>query len=46
VLEPFLIQQGFLQRTSRGRMATLLSYRHFGLTPPAVAGASDLFTAE
>ena len=31
VLEPFLIQQGFLQRTSRGRMATALSYRHFGL---------------
>ncbi|HZQ60769.1 MAG TPA: Holliday junction branch migration DNA helicase RuvB [Casimicrobiaceae bacterium] len=46
VLEPFLIQQGFLQRTSRGRMATLLSYRHFGLTPPSAAGASDLFTAE
>ena len=35
VLEPFLIQQGFLQRTSRGRVATALSYRHFGLTPPA-----------
>ena len=31
VLEPFLIQQGFLQRTSRGRIATALSYRHFGL---------------
>src|SRR5512141_696323 len=44
VLEPFLIQQGFLQRTSRGRMATVLSYRHFGLTPPALAGATDLFT--
>ena len=44
VLEPFLIQQGFLQRTSRGRMATALSYRHFGLTPPAQAGAAaDLF---
>jgi len=46
VLEPFLIQQGFLQRTSRGRMATALSYRHFGLTPPAPAGAADLFPAE
>ena len=34
VLEPFLIQQGFLQRTSRGRVATALSYRHFGLAPP------------
>src|SRR5512134_2960249 len=35
VLEPFLIQQGFLQRTSRGRVATALSWRHFGLAPPA-----------
>ena len=43
VLEPFLIQQGFLQRTSRGRVATALSYRHFGLTPPAAGGAADLF---
>ena len=43
VLEPFLIQQGFLQRTSRGRMATVLSYQHFGLTPPASAAAGDLF---
>jgi Holliday junction DNA helicase RuvB len=43
VLEPFLIQQGFLQRTSRGRVATALSFRHFGLTPPT-AGAPDLFT--
>jgi Holliday junction DNA helicase RuvB len=34
VLEPYLIQQGFLQRTSRGRMATLLSYHHFNLVPP------------
>nr|WP_113869235.1 MULTISPECIES: Holliday junction branch migration DNA helicase RuvB [Brenneria]MCV9880314.1 Holliday junction branch migration DNA helicase RuvB [Brenneria izbisi]MCV9883700.1 Holliday junction branch migration DNA helicase RuvB [Brenneria izbisi]NMN91490.1 Holliday junction DNA helicase subunit RuvB [Brenneria salicis ATCC 15712 = DSM 30166]RBP58010.1 Holliday junction DNA helicase subunit RuvB [Brenneria salicis ATCC 15712 = DSM 30166]RLM29074.1 Holliday junction DNA helicase RuvB [Brenner len=32
VLEPFLIQQGFIQRTSRGRMATQHAYRHFGLT--------------
>ena len=31
VLEPFLIQQGFLQRTPRGRVATPLAYRHFGL---------------
>jgi Holliday junction DNA helicase RuvB len=43
VLEPFLIQQGFLQRTSRGRVATALSYRHFGLTPPAPGAAVDLF---
>ncbi|MEH0834193.1 Holliday junction branch migration DNA helicase RuvB [Pectobacterium cacticida] len=32
VLEPFLIQQGFIQRTPRGRMATQNAYRHFGLT--------------
>jgi len=42
VLEPYLIQQGFLQRTSRGRVATALSFRHFGLTPPT-AGPADLF---
>src|SRR5512135_1649781 len=50
VLEPFLIQQGFLQRTSRGRVATALAYRHFGLAPPTtgtVAGAAaDLFPGE
>jgi Holliday junction DNA helicase RuvB len=34
VLEPYLIQQGFLQRTPRGRVATLLTYRHFGLASP------------
>jgi Holliday junction DNA helicase RuvB len=32
VLEPYLIQQGYLQRTPRGRMATAIAYRHFGLT--------------
>jgi len=32
VLEPFLIQQGFLQRTPRGRIATERAYQHFGLT--------------
>jgi Holliday junction DNA helicase RuvB len=35
VLEPFLIQQGFLQRTARGRVATRLAYEHFGLPGPA-----------
>jgi len=34
VLEPYLIQQGFLMRTPRGRMATLTAYRHFGLAAP------------
>jgi Holliday junction DNA helicase RuvB len=37
VLEPYLIQQGYLQRTPRGRMATLGAYRHFGITAPAVS---------
>jgi len=34
VLEPFLIQQGFIMRTTRGRMATRHAYHHFGLIPP------------
>jgi Holliday junction DNA helicase RuvB len=37
VLEPFLIQQGYLQRTLRGRMATLTAYRHFGIAAPAAS---------
>ncbi|MEO7711588.1 MAG: Holliday junction branch migration DNA helicase RuvB [Gemmatimonadaceae bacterium] len=37
VYEPFLVQQGFLQRTPRGRVATPMAYRHFGYAPPAVA---------
>jgi Holliday junction DNA helicase RuvB len=40
VLEPYLIQQGFLMRTARGRIATGKAYRHLGLTPPRRA---DLF---
>jgi len=35
VLEPYLIQQGYLQRTPRGRIATVAAYRHFGLAAPA-----------
>ena len=34
VYEPFLVQQGFLQRTPRGRVATAMAYRHFGFVPP------------
>ncbi len=34
VYEPFLVQNGFLQRTPRGRVATTQAYRHFGFTPP------------
>jgi Holliday junction DNA helicase RuvB len=43
VLEPYLIQQGYLQRTPRGRMATLLAYQHFGITAPANSNAPELF---
>jgi Holliday junction DNA helicase RuvB len=45
VIEPFLIQQGFLMRTARGRMATKSAYLHFGLEPPAAerAGSLELF---
>jgi holliday junction DNA helicase RuvB len=43
VLEPYLIQQGYLQRTPRGRMATLLAYEHFGITRPASANVPELF---
>ena len=35
VIEPYLIQQGYLQRTPRGRIATLAAYRHLGVAPPA-----------
>jgi len=41
VIEPYLIQQGFLQRTPRGRVATLAAYRHLGVAAPQ-AGASLL----
>jgi Holliday junction DNA helicase RuvB len=43
VLEPYLIQQGYLQRTLRGRMATVSAYRHFGLAQPSRAGTPDLW---
>jgi holliday junction DNA helicase RuvB len=43
VLEPYLIQQGYLHRTPRGRVATSAAYRHFGLAQPARAGTSDLW---
>jgi Holliday junction DNA helicase RuvB len=38
VIEPYLIMQGFLQRTPRGRIATLAAYRHLGVAPPKAAG--------
>ena len=43
VLEPYLIQQGYLQRTPRGRIATALAYQHFGLAVPASSAAPELF---
>jgi Holliday junction DNA helicase RuvB len=43
VYEPFLVQNGFVQRTSRGRMATPHAYRHFGYTPPAAGAQASLF---
>ena len=41
VLEPYLIQQGFLMRTARGRVATRSAYLHFGLPAPRVAHSSE-----
>ena len=46
VLEPYLIQQGFLQRTPRGRIATASIYRHLGLDVPSVGGQSELWRAQ
>src|SRR5579863_3839 len=43
VTEPFLIQQGFLIRTARGRMVTRACYLHFGIKPPERAATLSLF---
>jgi Holliday junction DNA helicase RuvB len=43
VLEPYLIQQGYLQRTPRGRVATVSAYRHLGLTAPKQSDSGALF---
>jgi Holliday junction DNA helicase RuvB len=47
VIEPYLIQQGYLQRTPRGRIATAAAYRHLGLAAPVRSGRAndDLFEA-
>ncbi len=42
VLEPYLIQQGFMMRTARGRVATRHAYTHFGLTPPDSGSSPEL----
>ena len=44
IIEPYLIQQGFLERTPRGRMAGRKAYEHFGLKPPSRPLAPDLFS--
>lgn len=43
VLEPYLMQTGFLQRTPRGRIATKMAYEHFGLLPPSENNQGNLF---
>ena len=43
VLEPYLIQQGYLQRTPRGRIATPLAYKHFGVSAPRISPTGDLW---
>ncbi len=43
VLEPYLIQQGFLKRTPRGRMATAATYQHFGIALPGDSVSRDLW---
>jgi len=43
VYEPFLVQNGFLQRTPRGRMATAQAYKHFGFTMPGGTAQPTLF---
>jgi holliday junction DNA helicase RuvB len=43
VLEPYLIQQGYLQRTPRGRIATLNAYQHFGIAPPRAGNGKELW---
>jgi Holliday junction DNA helicase RuvB len=46
VLEPYLIQQGFLQRTPRGRVATSLAYQHFGVAAPQANPTGDLWNGQ
>jgi Holliday junction DNA helicase RuvB len=44
VIEPFLLQQGLIQRTPRGRMLAQKAWTHLGLAPPGPAAARDLFS--
>jgi Holliday junction DNA helicase RuvB len=43
VIEPFLLQQGLIQRTPRGRMLAQKAWAHLGLEPPKTAGQGELF---
>ncbi len=43
VIEPFLLQQGLIQRTPRGRMLAAKAWAHLGLEPPAAPGQAELF---
>jgi Holliday junction DNA helicase RuvB len=45
-IEPYLIQQGLLQRSPRGRMLTITGYRHLGLTPPRNQAQLDLLATQ
>jgi holliday junction DNA helicase RuvB len=45
VIEPYLIQQGYLMRTPRGRVAGRIAYEHYGLKPPERPASPDLFTS-
>jgi len=44
VIEPYLIQQGYLQRTPRGRVATLAAFAHLGVVPPSPSRTDDFFS--
>lgn len=46
VIEPYLLQQGFIQRTSRGRQLTSKAFEHIGLTPPQLSSQLDLLPIE
>jgi Holliday junction DNA helicase RuvB len=45
VIEPYLLQQGLIQRTPRGRMLAAKAWTHLGLAPPRRASTGDLFDA-
>ena len=46
IVEPYLLQQGFIGRTPRGRIITLKAYKHLGMSGPARSSIPDLFDAD